>query len=285
MFWMGGQGDEVGHQGGMRLFGGWLRRTLSHRWKKGWKRNQAFSKKEVEGQKQDGEKGKKELEEEEDTRSENDSAYESLPGSARGVCGDTSRELSQSPSWEKQKTSWDSLSSSGSGSRGGGKWGAAPTSIIKPGGEGIVGGGRQPKKKVSFPERDLKMSEGGVERKREDERKVKGGVRSEKREGCVNGWVRREGREGWVRIGELEIESKREQEGVRRRRALGGDRVKGAEGREVAATRFQGTPGVPPRYLVPREVTRYRGGSQSVASQVEAIRGETRAWLRSTFPR
>ena len=158
------------------MFGGWLRRTLSHRWKKGWKRNQAFSKKEVEGQKQDGEKGKKDLEEEEeDTRSENDSAYESLPGSARGVCGDTSRELSQSPSWEKQKTSWDSLSSSGSGSRGGGKWGAAPTSIIKPGGEGIVGGGRQPKKKVSFPERDLKMSEGGVERKRENERKVKGG--------------------------------------------------------------------------------------------------------------
>merc|ERR1712013_219184 len=40
-----------------------------------------------------------------------------------------------------------------------------------------------------------------------------------------------------------------------------------------------------PKYLVPREVTRYRGGSQSVASQVEAIRGETRAWLKATFPR
>merc|ERR1719220_1656298 len=159
---MGGQGDEVGHQGGMRLFGGWLRRTLSHRWKKGWKRNQAFSKKEVEGQKQDGEKGKKDLEEEEeDTRSENDSAYESLPGSARGVGGDTSRELSQSPSWEKQKESWEEGLNSSRGETLGGKW-APPTSIIKPGGEGI-GGGRQPKKKVSFPERDLK-SEGGVER-------------------------------------------------------------------------------------------------------------------------
>ena len=137
----------------------------------------------------------------------------------------------------------------------------------------------QPKKKVSFPERDLK-SEGRVE----EERKVKGGVRSERREvGSSNGWVRREGREGWVRRGDLEIESKREQERVRtglRRRELGGSsRVK-----EVASSRLQGSE-VAPRYLVPREVTRYRGGSQSVASQVEAIRGETRAWLRSTFPR
>ena len=268
------------------MFGGWLRRTLSHRWKKGWKRSKASSKdaaEEVKGEEKDGERGRKEVEEEEDTRSENDSAYESLPGSARGVGGgDTSRELSQSPSWEKQKESWDSLSSSrGETSSVGGKW-AAPTSIIKPGGEGIAGG-RQPKKKVSFPERDLK-SEGGVA----EERKVKGGmVRSEKRGiGSSNGWVRREGREGWVRRGDLEIESKREQEGVRtglRRRELGGSsssRVK-----EVASSsRLQGSE-VAPRYLVPREVTRYRGGSQSVASQVEVIREETRAWLRSTFPR
>ena len=57
--------------------------------------------------------------------------------------------------------------------------------------------------------------------------------------------------------------------------------------------RFHGASQVPkylvpkdvPKYLVPREVTRYRGGSQSVASQVEAIRGETRAWLKATFPR
>ena len=279
----------------MRLFGGWLRRTLSHRWKKGWKRSKTSSKdaaEEVEGEKKDVERGRKELEEEEDTRSENDSAYESLPGSARGVGGgDTSRELSQSPSWEKQKDrSWEeSLSSRGETGSVGGKWGA-PTSIIKPGGEGIVGG-RVPKKKVSFPERDLK-SEGGVGRRGEEERKVKGGggVRSEKRGvGSSNGWVRREGREGWVRRGDLEIESKREQESVRtglRKRELGGVRVvKGIEGREqLGSTRLQGAE-VPPRYLVPREVTRYRGGSQSVASQVEAIREETRAWLRSTFPR
>jgi hypothetical protein len=55
--------------------------------------------------------------------------------------------------------------------------------------------------------------------------------------------------------------------------------------KEVASSsRLQGSE-VAPRYLVPREVTRYRGGSQSVASQVEVIREETRAWLRSTFPR
>lgn len=276
---MGGEGEE----GGLRLFGGWLRRTFSHRWKKGWKKGKASSSKdaaeEVNCQKKDvEEKGRKEVEEEEDTRSENDSAYESLPGSARGVGGDTSRELSQSPSWEKQKESWEEGLNSSRGETLGGKW-APPTSIIKPGGEGI-GGGRQPKKKVSFPERDLK-SEGGVERK------VKG-VRSEKRVvGCSNGWVRREGREGWVRRGELEIESKREQEGVRtglrRREFLGGSsRVKGIEG----GTRLQGGSEVGARYLqVPREVTRYRGGSQSVAGQVEAIREETRLWLRSTFPR
>ena len=49
---------------------------------------------------------------------------------------------------------------------------------------------------------------------------------------------------------------------------------------------MQGGSEVGARYLqVPREVTRYRGGSQSVAGQVEAIREETRLWLRSTFPR
>ena len=92
------------------MFGGWLRRTLSHRWKKGWKRSKTFSKDAAEEEVYDGERVRKEVEEEDDTRSENDSAYESLPGSARGVGGgDTSRELSQSPSFEKQKESWDSL--------------------------------------------------------------------------------------------------------------------------------------------------------------------------------
>ena len=283
---MGGKQGEEDGEGGLKLFGGWLRRTLSHRWKKGWKRNKRLSlegKQDVENQSKDGEKSKKDLaEEEEDTRSENDSAYESLPGSARGVAGagggDTSREMSQSPSWEKQKSSWESLS------------GGAPTSIIKPGsGEGTGVGGRQPKKKVSFPERDVK-SEGEVERKRDGgEKKVK--VRPEKREACSNGWVRREGREGWVRRSELEVESKREdamRSGLRRRDG-GGRLGKGVD----QGYRFQGASQVPnylvpkdvPKYLVPREVTRYRGGSQSVASQVEAIRGETRAWLKATFPR
>merc|ERR1719189_643831 len=69
-----------------------------------------------------------------------------------------------------------------------------------------------------------------------------------------------------------------------RRREGGGRLGKGVE----QGYRFQGASQVPkdvPKYLVPREVTRYRGGSQSVASQVEAIRGETRAWLKATFPR
>ena len=150
-------------------------------------------------------------------------------------------------------------------------------------------GGRQPKKKVSFPERDMK-SDREVERKRDGgEKKVK--VRPEKREAFSNGWVRREGREGWVRRSELEVESKREgamRSGLRRRDG-GGRLGKGVE----QGYRFQGASQVPkylvpkdvPKYLVPREVTRYRGGSQSVASQVEALRGETRAWLKATFPR
>ena len=85
-------GGEVGEdEGGLRLFGGWLRRTLSHRWKKGWKRSKTFSKDAAEEEVNDGERVRKEVEEEDDTRSENDSAYESLPGSARGVGGGEGR--------------------------------------------------------------------------------------------------------------------------------------------------------------------------------------------------
>jgi hypothetical protein len=125
--------------------GGWVA-GLGLRWR-GWRKKRK-------GRKVETVTSKPKEQEDEDTRSENDSAYESLPGSAR--VGGPAEE------GEGRDMSRDSLTSEES-VKGAGGWGGGdrdtPPGIIKPPllGDPVrpAGGGEGPKKKVSFPERDV----------------------------------------------------------------------------------------------------------------------------------
>ena len=248
-----------GREGRRGRLGGWVR-SLGERWR-GWRRRRG-------GQGQEPEvvvvvRGK----EEEDTQSENDSAYESLPGSARSD-EEGERNLSRA-----------SLSSEEAEGRREGWRGRneEPVSIIKPPllGEGGRGGQLQPKKKVSFPEVSEETVRG---REGRGERLVR--VRAPRLKGE---WVERsvrlrasrdrgEADERVLRVRAPRERGESESESEERMR---GDR----EGRRVRGVRKE-------KEVVRREkeVTRCHSGRQSVAEQVEKIREETRVWLHGTFP-